>query len=146
MSSKTATTRDVTAFVRELETAFAEQWTDSSARWIIGHLSAMRVPVEVLNDAAIVIERWHHRLPTPRAVRTSVAEAQARNLRNADSLLPLPDGIIGKATEPLLERLYPDEDVSWDEHVRRLHTARVDCRSTTCDLHRTSDELAELAR
>ena len=41
-----------------------------------------------------------------------------------------------------LGKWYPDEDVSWEEHIRRVHQKGRPCKSSLCDIHSQTKETA----
>ena len=49
--------------------------------------------------------------------------------------LPVPVVEEPRTYESHLDKWYPDEQVSWSEHVRRLHAKGRPCNSRLCDIH-----------
>jgi len=146
----------IVRFVQELETAYAKEWPEKSARWIIEQVLSIGPDADTLTDAALGIERGNRWLPSPSDVASSVAEAHRAAVRYDQSALPTGD--VEKAVAPFLENLYPGETVSWDEHIAKLHAAlgwcdrarHADhrpghraCHSSTCDTHRTAEQITE---
>ena len=146
----------IVRFVQELETAYAKEWPEKSARWIIEQILTIGPDADTLTDAALRIERGNRWLPSPSDVVTSVTEAHREAVRYDQPALPT--GAVETAVAPFLESRYPGEAVSWDQHVARLHAAlpwcdrarharhsvgHGACHSSTCDIHRTAEQITD---
>ena len=49
--------------------------------------------------------------------------------------LPEPDPEPTQSKDGYLADKYPDEQVSWTEHIRRVHADGYPCQSRLCDIH-----------
>ena len=61
-------------------------------------------------------------------------ERRASALRDRYDTVALPEPV----TRPIgswLEKWYPDETVTWTEHIRRVHADGYPCQSRLCDIH-----------
>jgi hypothetical protein len=146
----------IVRFVQELETAYAKEWPERSARWIIEQILMIRPDTDTLTDAALRIERGNKWLPSPSDVVTSVSAAHREAVRYDQPQLPT--GAVENAVAPFLENLHPGEAISWDQDIAKLHAAlpwcdktkhddfgrgHSACHSSTCDSHRTNEQITD---
>lgn len=64
----------------------------------------------------------------------AIEERRASALRDRYDTVSLPEPV----TRPIgswLEKWYPEETVSWTEHIRRVHKTKGPCGSRMCDIH-----------
>ena len=62
-------------------------------------------------------------------------KASALRDRYDNPALPEPVTEVRKPVGSWLEKWYPDETVSWTEHIRRVHAKGKPCKSRLCDIH-----------
>ena len=146
----------IVRFVHELETAYAKEWPEKSARWIIEQILTIRPDTETLTDAALRIERGSKWLPSPSDVVTSIADTHREAVRYEQTALPA--DAVEKAVAPFLAEKYPDESVTWSQHIAKIHAelswcdrarqrghavGHPACHSPTCELHRSTEQITE---
>lgn len=136
-----ASRSQIAQFVIEIETAYAKEYPEKSAKWLIDDIQQLGPDKGGLDEALQQVEYGHKFLPSPAVVASTVREELRRTVRYVQPSLG--DGALDNAATPFLHARYPKENVTWDQHVARIHRALPLCQSKTCDVHRTPEELAE---